>query len=278
MSRVHAGVVIQARLTSHRLPAKVLLPIGRYPALQHTIERVRVTGLPFVVAIPDTQANDPLARWLATVNAPTLRGPEHDVRARFIMAAAALGAHGRDRVVRVTGDCPFVAPQAILGLAHATDVTARDRFWDNVTIRYVPRGLDVQVATAELLYALPLVDATPHGREHVFPPTDPSMVQKADEIGGSTSGGSRLPDDFPEWRWCLDTMSDYMWFRRVAALVDTTPPHPTVEELVHLLRFRPDLIRRESDYAREHPPAARRGVAGWLDRLRPRRDRAVAER
>ena len=44
-------VIIQARLGSTRLPGKVLLPIGRYPALWHTVGRMALTGYDFVVSI-----------------------------------------------------------------------------------------------------------------------------------------------------------------------------------------------------------------------------------
>ena len=74
--------IVQARLTSRRLPGKVLLPIGRWTMLQLMYMRLcRAEAIDHIVfAVPDTPANDPLATHLQeSLKVAVVRGSEHDV-------------------------------------------------------------------------------------------------------------------------------------------------------------------------------------------------------
>lgn len=108
MSRVVA--IIQARLGSTRLPGKVLLPIAGKPMLWHVVERTRGARLvdEVVVATSDLADDDAIAAFGAANSVPVFRGSETDVLDRYYRAAL---EHNADAVVRVTGDCPLLAPE-----------------------------------------------------------------------------------------------------------------------------------------------------------------------
>ena len=101
--------ILQARLSSSRLPGKVLLPLAGAPMILRQVERVRRAARidRLVVATSDQPSDDRLADTLAEAGVETYRGPLDDVLARFI---GALDAWPADHVVRLTGDCPLVDP------------------------------------------------------------------------------------------------------------------------------------------------------------------------
>ena len=109
MSEVHPFVIaiVQARLTSQRLPGKVLLPIGPWSMLEvmHTrlLKARSLRGI--VYAVPDSRANDRLAAYIEhTLKAHVVRGSEDDVLTRYMGAIRAFPA---EYYLRLTADCQY---------------------------------------------------------------------------------------------------------------------------------------------------------------------------
>jgi spore coat polysaccharide biosynthesis protein SpsF len=101
--------VLQARMSSTRLPGKVLMPILREPMIVRQIERVarsrRIDKL--VVATSDQPDDDAFEPPCAARASPCIAGPLDNVLQRFV---GALDAHPADHVVRLTADCPLADP------------------------------------------------------------------------------------------------------------------------------------------------------------------------
>ena len=233
-----AVAIIQARAGGTRLPGKVLQEIGDRTVLRHIVGRVECTGLPIVVAIPDTPENDRLAFDLSWKRPFSCwRGSEADVLSRFW--GAAIGA-GADYVVRITADCPFVDPRLVL----STLALAISRHSFARTDPALPRGLDVEAFPLHLLAEAATEATSPSDREHVCPWITRHRVCEMQPAPFAIPLGPRL-------RWTLDTPQDLAWFRQIATEIDVTPPHPTPEELLALLDRKPELRRTEADYARE---------------------------
>src|SRR5687768_5844723 len=103
---------IEARMTSSRLPGKVLLPALGQPMLHHLVTRLRaVESLDDIVLATTTKATDaPLVEFAAGAGVKVHRGSEEDVMARVIGAAE----HGNaDVIVEITGDCPIIDPDIV---------------------------------------------------------------------------------------------------------------------------------------------------------------------
>ncbi len=83
------GITIEARMTSSRLPGKVLLPIVGKPALERMVQRVRrVPGIDqIVIATTVNATDDPIAALAATLGVGCHRGSEEDVLSRYAAAA-----------------------------------------------------------------------------------------------------------------------------------------------------------------------------------------------
>jgi spore coat polysaccharide biosynthesis protein SpsF (cytidylyltransferase family) len=86
--------------------------------LKRVLERLRRARSLDVIGVATTTdvSDDPIVALCAAEDVPCHRGPVDDVLHRYVEAA---GAWRTDIVVRVTGDCPFVCPDAIDSLVAA---------------------------------------------------------------------------------------------------------------------------------------------------------------
>lgn len=95
-------IVLQARTSSSRLPAKVLLPITEYPVVILAALRATNTGRKIIVATSDDQSDDFLETVLCKYNLPLFRGSLLNVLGRIVNA---LHNYSDDTIVcRLTSD------------------------------------------------------------------------------------------------------------------------------------------------------------------------------
>jgi spore coat polysaccharide biosynthesis protein SpsF len=111
MNRV-AVAGVQARLSSTRLPGKVLLDVAGKPLIQRVVERVRrATRIDEVLVLTSLHpTDDPLASKLEELGIPYRRGLLEDVLSRF---TALVEEFEPDVVVRVCADSPLIEPEII---------------------------------------------------------------------------------------------------------------------------------------------------------------------
>lgn len=101
--------IVQARLTSSRLPNKVLMKLGDsdLSILEHVYQRLNMSKHidKVIFAIPDSIMNEPLSDFMESKNIPYTCGSEDDVLDRFYQCAVQFDP---DIVVRATCDNPLV--------------------------------------------------------------------------------------------------------------------------------------------------------------------------
>ena len=105
-------IIIQARLSSTRLPNKVLLPIAGKPMLERVVERCKQTSYLVCVAISFETGHEELYRLARKHDAGVFltTSPISDLARRYRLAAEYMAA---DFVIRVPGDNPCVDPVVI---------------------------------------------------------------------------------------------------------------------------------------------------------------------
>ena len=95
--------ITQARLTSTRLPSKILLPITDHHN-EVTLLSTRVSKSALIdhhlFAIPDTNENEPLASYLESNQIPYIAGSENDLVDRHLLACS----NDTRTIVRITSD------------------------------------------------------------------------------------------------------------------------------------------------------------------------------
>jgi spore coat polysaccharide biosynthesis protein SpsF len=166
-SRMRIGAIIQARMSSRRLPGKVLLKVGGKPLLQYLLERLghcrRLDGV--LVATSVEKSDTPVWDFCRDHGVPAVRGPLGDVAGRFLQA---LASRPWDAFVRVSADSPLLDQQLVdegvrlFGEGHPDLVT-------NVNPRTFPSGQSVEVVRSETFRLTYPLMVTPEDREHVTP-------------------------------------------------------------------------------------------------------------
>ena len=104
--------IIQARMSSSRLPGKALLPIAGVPMLKRVFDRVQRASLvdKVVVATTSDASDDAIEKACAEWQVACFRGNLYDVLDRYYQAAKLYGA---GTIVRITADCPMIDPHEI---------------------------------------------------------------------------------------------------------------------------------------------------------------------
>lgn len=154
--------LIQARHGSSRLPGKALRKINGKPILHHVIERAQAIGWPVMVATSVNKRDDGIVKLATKLGVGVFRGDEADVLGRMSKAAE----HARI-VIRVTGDCPLLAPDVATEVFRlyvgGGDVIATN----DTTCSGWPDGMDVEVFQAAALHEAAEKATDPADREHV---------------------------------------------------------------------------------------------------------------
>lgn len=102
------GIVIQARMSSSRLPGKVLKNIQSKPMLQKQIERLKNgTNLPVFVATSDQNSDDEIEELCKKLGVVCFRGSLNNLVLRFLDCA---NSNNLTHLIRVGGDDPLIDP------------------------------------------------------------------------------------------------------------------------------------------------------------------------
>ncbi len=113
-SNSNYGIVIQARMSSNRLPGKVLKDISGKPMLQRQIERLKnKLDYPIVVATSKDSSDDAIEALCKNINTKIYRGSLDNVVSRFFNCSIEMGF---THIIRVGGDDPLIDPQCCLDL------------------------------------------------------------------------------------------------------------------------------------------------------------------
>lgn len=101
------GVIIQARMGSTRLPAKVLKRIGDKSLLEHILFRLSQLkqNTKIVIATTTLEKDDVIEEFCKKNSINIFRGSESNVLERYYLCAK---ENNFEHIVRLTGDNPFV--------------------------------------------------------------------------------------------------------------------------------------------------------------------------
>jgi spore coat polysaccharide biosynthesis protein SpsF len=228
---MRTGVVVQVRMGSRRLPGKVLADLAGEPMLARILERLaRAAGVdPVGVATSTDPRDDAVAELCERRGVPCFRADDvDDVLSRFVACARAWGC---DRVIRVTGDCPFVCPEAVGRLAEGL---AREDA-DYATFDRPTLHIGIDPFSRRVLERFHAGEASAEEREHLALLVD----HHPDAFRIATVPAPEGHELRPDWRLCVDLPEDLAFARAVYDAFGHAGF--STEELVALLERRPEL-------------------------------------
>ena len=200
--------IIEARMTSTRLPGKVLADICGQPSLEVQVERLKMSpeidGI--VIATTENSSDDAVEALARARGIGFWRGSEEDVLQRVLDAAQ---AHRADVIVEVTGDCPLVDPEIVSKVVrHYRD--AKVDYVSNIMTRSYPIGMDTQVFSTAVLADVARRTNDPADHEHVS-----LYIYRHPEIYACANVAAPPSETRPEQRLTLDTREDLELIRAV---------------------------------------------------------------
>ncbi|NWF64345.1 MAG: glycosyltransferase family protein [Chloroflexi bacterium] len=255
--------IIQVRMSSSRLPGKILANIGGQPMLSRVYVRTaRAKTLDEVIFATTTDASDdPVAEYCDFSGIPFTRGSLYDVLDRYYQAAKEAKA---DVVVRITADCPVIDPELIDNVVSALLEDEYDFVCNRLPppwTRTYPIGLDVEACTFKALKKAWKEAKEPQHREHAMPyfyegvQFESKIKSRKSDFGpltfdleqGISSRGFRVvllhnPTDFGDYRWTVDTPEDLEFMREVYSRFDGRDDF-TWKEVLDLVHDNPELMK-----------------------------------
>ena len=228
---------IEARMTSTRLPGKILSPILGQPMLERLIERLRrARRLDDIwVATTDNATDDPTEELARRLGTGCFRGSELDVLDRVLKTAHAAAA---EVIVEITGDCPLIDPIVVDRLVETYLANQYD-FVSNVLHRTYPVGLDTRIFSTAVLERVASLTDDPVDHEHVS-----LYIYEHPELFSLHNEESGLPDaeEVGKMRLTVDTPEDLALIQAIYEELYPSKPDFTLPDILDLLNRRPELL------------------------------------
>lgn len=226
---------IEARMTSSRLPGKVLLPALGEPMLMHLIRRLRAVPSidEIVIATTINATDDPIVAFANAAGVSCFRGSEEDVLSRVIAAADSANAQ---ILVEITGDCPVIDPGLVeqtirMFFQHQVDYVS------NSLVRSYPDGMDTQVMWLEALKSSASQTLDRLDREHVsrYICQHPEQYSRVHLIAPPAL-------HWPELGVTLDEESDYFLLKTLIEELAPIDPLFGCDCIVNYLKLHPECL------------------------------------
>jgi len=233
--------ILQARMSSKRLPGKVLKPILGRSMMSLQIERLQRCELSdvLVVATSDLREDDEIAHLCVSMQVPCFRGSLDDVLDRYYRCAE---LHEADHLIRLTGDCPLIDPLLVDDLIRFYLSNGYD-YSSNCRPPTLPDGLDAEVMSFSALSAAWREATDLYDREHVVP----FIIRNPSRFN---LGNLTYNPNLSNLRWTVDYPRDLLFVEKVYEYLYPTKPEFGFRDVLNLLSERSELTDLNSGFMR----------------------------
>jgi spore coat polysaccharide biosynthesis protein SpsF len=230
--------ILQARMSSTRLPGKVLADINGRPMIYWQIMRIReAKSIDELVVVTSTdQSDNVLTEYLQQQGVLVERGSIDNVLERFLQTLERFKEY--ENIVRLTADCPLVMPKLIDEMVTKFEKSNID-FLSNALEPTFPDGLDVEIVKQSALIRLSGYPLSTAEREHV-------TLGLRNRINEFSVENFSQDTDLSSLRWTVDYEEDLEFARKVYDEFNGNELTFNYQDLLDLLRGKPKLINRIS--------------------------------
>lgn len=235
--------IVQARMSSKRLPGKVMLPILGKPLLIRMLERVQAAKFigQLVVATSTNPDDDEIEKLCTNENIICYRGHLTDLLDRHYQVAKLYNA---DAIVKIPSDCPLIDPSVIDRVIDHYVKSDKFDLVSNLHPASYPDGNDVEILSFAALECAWKDAVKDYEREHTTP-----FIWEHDEhfAIGNVIWETGL-DYSSSHRWTIDFPEDYEFIRKV--YVELYPENPAFDlnDILNLLKRKPEIAEINQQY------------------------------
>lgn len=235
--------IVEARMTSSRLPGKHLLEAMGKPMLQHLVDRLKIVKSidTIVIATTTNSTDDILVNFAHQNKVNVFRGSEDDVMGRVLGAAIEFNA---DVVCEVTGDCPIIDPELVDHIIqtylHNTAV-----YVNNGKLG-LPDGMGAQVFSISALSDSESQTNEPLDREHVT-----LHIKRNPDLFPAIYMIAPKSIHWPELAITLDEKQDYELLKNIIEHFGNHNPMFDCYDVIQLLKERPEWVEMSQSVLRK---------------------------
>jgi len=238
--------IIEARMTSTRLPGKHFLLANKKPMLGHLIDRIKqVTSIDeIVIATTTNDTDDVLCKFSEDMGVSIYRGSEADVMLRVLEAGMEFGA---DVICEVTGDCPIIDPELIEQVIQTFHKNVKFNVaYVNNGQSGIPDGMSAQVFDLLALKKSESMTKDTLDREHVT-----LHIKRNPEIFPPIYMVAPLSLQWAGLGLTMDERSDYELLKNIIEYFGDSNPYFSCGEVISLLREKPEWVEINEHVSRK---------------------------
>lgn len=242
-------ILVQARMSSTRLPGKVMLEVCGKSLLELMVERLqRVSAAAGLAVVTTTSPDDDLiVEHCNSLGVAVFRGHPTDLLDRHYQAAVAFGA---GVIAKIPSDCPLIDPSVIDLVLDRFAVGDCD-YASNLHPASFPDGNDVEVMSLAALETAWHEASLEMEREHTTPYIweRPERFRLANVLWETGADAQPFRDYSLSHRWTLDYREDFEFIRRVYEELYPTNQTFGLNDILELLDVHPEIASINSSYA-----------------------------
>lgn len=199
--------IVQARLSSKRLPNKILKKINKKNnSLDFLITRLKMSKFinKIIIAYPKNKKNSEILKQIKKYKVDYFGGSESNVLDRFYKTATNFNAKN---ILRITADCPFTDPKLIDELAKKFFRYKLD-YYSNINPPSFPDGFDIEIFKYKSLKYCWKNAKAKYDLEHVT-----TFLRRSSKI---FKGNYKIKSDYSSFRVTLDNLNDLQVIKKIA--------------------------------------------------------------
>lgn len=227
--------IVQARMTSTRLPGKIMKSLAGAPMLAQQIRRLRACqNLDEICVATTINSTDDIVENLARdEKLACFRGSETDVLGRYLGAARQTRA---ELVVRITADCPLIDPPTVDLVVESLAQNQQYDYAANILTRTFPQGLDCEALWFDVLERTARIAMSSYAREHVTAAVYGENAELFTRLSVEDNA------DNSDLRWTVDTPADWNLVETIYRELDLGQRIALYSEMLEWARAHPELM------------------------------------
>lgn len=224
-------IIVQARMSSTRLPGKVMRRVSGRPLIDILLERLKKSDIPILLATSNDEKNNPLVEFVKNKGIRVYRGSENNVLKRYYEAAKTCNCN---TIIRATGDNPLMDGNLIKDAYQYYLNHSNERSFLSIGLsKTYPLGISISIFSFKLLEEAFLNAKLPGEFEHVTPYMSNNMPGNINIIAYKGNMNKY------HYRLTVDTISDFELHKKL--IEDYNCDNMSINEIIKVIDSHPEL-------------------------------------